>query len=100
MRRGTCMRLAGRLLLEKFAEGHPDARGALDSWVAEVRNANWPTPHQLKEQYSSASVLGGGRVVFNIRGNRYRLLVLNDYKNQQCVVLRIGTHAEYDTWDL
>jgi mRNA interferase HigB len=94
------MRLAGRLLLEQFAVAHPDAQGALDAWVAEVVEADWATPHQLKEQYGTASVLGGGRVVFNIRGNRYRLLALIDYQNQQCVVLQIGTHAEYDTWDL
>jgi mRNA interferase HigB len=94
------MRLAGRLLLEQFGTGHPDAGGALDAWVAEVRNATWATPHELKEQYSSASIIGGGRVVFNIRGNRYRLLALIDYKNQQCVIEKIGTHHEYDTWDL
>jgi mRNA interferase HigB len=94
------MRVAGRLLLEQFGKAYPDAQGQLDAWLAELRAATWISPHELKQRYPSASLLGGGRVVFNIRGNRYRLLAVIDYRNQQCVVQRIGTHNEYDTWDL
>ncbi len=94
------MRLAGRPILEQFGQAHPEARGTLDAWVAEVRAANWATPHELKRRFPSASLLGRGRVVFNIRGNNYRLVAIMDYQNQQCVVQRIGTHDEYDTWEL
>ena len=94
------MRLAGRLLLEEFGRAYPDIRGAVEAWVAEIRHASWKSPNELKSQYGSASILGGGRVVFNLRGNTYRLLARFDYVNQQCLVERIGTHAEYDSWQL
>lgn len=94
------MRVAGRLVLERFGQEYPDSRGPIDAWVSEVRSAKWETPHALKKRYPNASLLGGGRVVFNIRGNNYRLVAAIDYQNQLCVVERIGTHDEYDKWSL
>ena len=94
------MRLAGRLVLERFGTAYPDSKGPLDAWVAEILAATWANPHELKARYANASVLGGGRVVFNIGGNKYRLVVLIDYRNQQCLVERIGTHEEYEKWSL
>ncbi len=94
------MRLVGRPRLTEFGNGHPDAVGALRSWEAEIRDANWNNPHELKARYQKASLLGNGLVVFNVRGNRYRLLARFDYENQHCIVLRLGTHKEYDGWEL
>lgn len=92
------MRLAGRPKLNDFAAHHRDARADLELWAAEIEAARWRTPHDLRADYPSASLVGGGRVVFNIRHNRYRLDALIDFRNQQVVVVRVGTHAEYDRW--
>jgi mRNA interferase HigB len=94
------MRVLNISVVFEFSSTHPDAKGALDSWVAELEEADWQTPIDLKARYPSASVLGGKRVVFNIKGNRYRALVLMDYESQIVIVQAIGTHSEYDSWDL
>lgn len=92
------MRLAGRLKLQDFADRHEDARAALQAWEKEVEAAHWENAHDVKARYPKASLVGNGRVVFNIKHNRYRLDVRVDYRNNQVVVVRIGTHAEYDRW--
>lgn len=92
------MRLAGRPKLVAFWKSHPDARAHLETWAAEVHHANWSTPHDLVAHYPKARLIGHGRVVFPIRGNRFRLDVLIDYRNAQVLVVRVGTHAEYDDW--
>ena len=94
------MRLLGRLRLEEFAALHPDARGALRAWEQEVLAAEWKSPAELKTRYPSASLLGQGRVVFNIRGNRYRLLTTIAYNTGVVTIEMLGTHAEYDEWSL
>ena len=66
--------------------------------MAEAEEAEWDIPLDVKERYPSASIIGGGRVVFNIKGNRYRLDTKISYKNQTVLIKRIGTHAEYDEW--
>ena len=80
--------------------GHLEVKKPVQAWLAEARNATWKTPHELKEQYSSASILKGGRVVFNLKGNKYRLVVRIDYRMQIVRIEKIGTHDEYDGWDL
>lgn len=92
------MRLVGATLLVEFAERHPDAQRDLDAWRMEVLKANWSNPHELKAQYPKATLIGGRDVVFNIRGNRYRLHVTVDYQSRSVIVRRVGTHAEYDRW--
>lgn len=89
------MKLLGREILEAFLLIHADARGAVASWVKEVEEANWQTPHALKNRYASASVLGGNVVIFNIKGNAYRLETLITYKTPVVLVTWVGTHAEY-----
>jgi mRNA interferase HigB len=70
----------------------------VDAWLREATDAVWSTPQDVKQRYGHASILPGNRVIFNIKGNRYRLDVKISYKTQVVVIVRIGTHAEYDTW--
>ncbi len=94
------MHLLGKKLLHNFKEKHADARSHIDSWEAEVEEAQWETPHHLKARYPKASLLSNQQVVFNICGNKYRLLVQVNYKNRIVLVIKIGTHKEYDNWHL
>lgn len=92
------MRVVGRSELEEFKGRHADANGHVDAWLAEVQDATWETPHDLKRRYPSASILGDRVVIFNIRNNRYRLAVRISYQAGIVRVLKIGTHQEYDSW--
>lgn len=92
------MQVVGLLILERFVAVHRDASGAVDAWVREVKAAEWRTPADLKARYPAASFLAGNRVVFNVKGNRYRLDTRVAYRTGVVVVKRIGTHAEYDRW--
>lgn len=76
-----------------------DAAGALKAWVAEAKLAQWTCPQDVKNQYASASIIANNRVVFNIKGNDYRLIVAIAYRMQYVYVKFIGTHAEYDKVD-
>ena len=90
------MRVIGRQLLAAFIAAHADSEGALLAWLREVESADWTHPGQLKARFPSASLLAGGRVVFDIRGNRYRLLAVIVYGARVVRVEWLGTHAEYD----
>ena len=92
------MKLVGRLSLDNFARKHADVRGQIDAWVCEVEEAEWETPNDVKRRYSHASFLTANRVIFNLKGNKYRLDTKVSYKNQVILVMRIGTHEEYSTW--
>ena len=69
------------------------------AWFAEAKAAKWTSPQDVKKQYANASVIANNRVVFNIKGNDYRLIVAIAYKAQYIYVKFIGTHAEYDKVD-
>lgn len=73
-----------------------DSKGALQSWFDEAVKASWKTPQEIKDQYRSASICGNNRVVFNIAGNKYRLVVEMQYQAGIVWVKFIGTHAQYD----
>ena len=85
--------------LRVFWERHPDAEQPLKAWYAEATSAVWTQPAEIKAQYRSASVLKNRRVVFNIKGNHYRLIVAIAYKLQIVYVKFVGTHQEYDAVD-
>ena len=89
------MKLAGREILEAFTAKHADARGSIASWVAEVESAHWSTSHDVKDRYASASILPENTVIFNIKGNTYRLETQIAYKTSVVMVRWAGTHAEY-----
>jgi mRNA interferase HigB len=79
--------------------GCADAKGPLDAWWHEAKKADWQSWTDIKKQYGSASPLKGGRVVFNIGGNKYRLVVKINYPTKTVFLRFIGTHQEYDKID-
>jgi mRNA interferase HigB len=90
------MRILGLLLLDDFKKSHADARGPLDAWRCEVEEANWQTSQDIKQRYRSADFLADNRVIFNVKGNTYRLVVKVRYQNGMVIVEWVGTHAEYN----
>jgi len=93
------MRVIALKTLRKNMEQHPDATGAILSWLNEVEDANWDTPNELKAHYRHASIISGKRVVFNIHGNSYRLIVDIEFKFKIVFIIWFGTHHEYDKID-
>jgi len=81
--------------IEAFKKKHADSRGQLDAWRLDVEGESWKTPQDLKERYQSADFLSDNKVIFNIKGNSYRLVVQIRYQNDLVIVEWIGTHAEY-----
>jgi len=92
--------VVGREVLEQFKRKHPDVQSQVDSWLLEVEEAVWKTLQDITKRYKSASILSENRVVFNLKGNRYRLLVRAACRTGKIIVLKAGTHAEYDRWNL
>jgi len=93
------MRVISKRTLRQFWQSYPDAKGLLEACHAETLKALWENPQQIKAQFGSASILKGGRVVFNIGGNKYRLVLAMDYGRQASYVKFVGTHRQYDTID-
>ena len=90
------MRIIAKRALRAFWELHPDAEEPLLAWYREAQKEDWDTPAKVKEKYRSASVIGDSRVVFNIKGNHYRLVVKINYPYRVVYIRFVGTHAEYD----
>ncbi len=90
------MKVLGRDKLFTFIKKHANAKGALQSWLAEADAAAWSTPEQVRERYPRASILPGNKVVFRIKGNDYRLLVKARYRQGVLMIEWVGTHADYD----
>ncbi|TFG92834.1 MAG: type II toxin-antitoxin system HigB family toxin [Syntrophobacterales bacterium] len=89
-----------KTLIEFYEQlGHRDAKGSLEAWYHEAKHGQWASPADVKDQYRSASILKDNRVVFNIAGNKYRLVVKINYGSKTVFVRFIGTHAEYDKID-
>ena len=93
------MRILAIKVLRDFWTRCPGAKPHLEAWVDEVRNADWMQPADIKAQFRSASILKSRRVVFNIAGNSYRLVVAVAYRYGALYIKFIGTHAEYDAID-
>lgn len=93
------MRVFSLSTLRVFWEAHADAAQALRAWFAEAERADWTGPQDIKARYRSADFLPGDRVVFNIKGNNYRLVVAIKYPFKAVYVRFVGTHAEYDEID-
>ena len=100
------MRVIARGTLNGFVRNRVDARhkravkAQLDTWYAEVARAEWKSSAELKDQYSSASVVSAERFVFNIKGNDFRLVVAINYHFQVMLIKWLGTHYEYDRIDV
>ena len=95
----AAMRLIALSTLKSFWLRHPDSEQALKAWHEEAVLASWTQPADIKALYRSASILKNRRVVFNIKGNDYRLIVAVAYRLQIVYVKFIGTHEEYDQID-
>jgi mRNA interferase HigB len=89
------MRLVGREQLDEITKAHADVRAWIENWIADVEAVRWRTPQDIKESYASASFLADGIVIFNVRGNRYRLEAQVAYNTGVVVVRGAGTHADY-----
>ncbi|KAF0188911.1 MAG: hypothetical protein FD168_1130 [Desulfobulbaceae bacterium] len=90
------MRVISKRTLLKFGGEHPDAVNPLAAWYSEAAKAQWLTPQEIKAHYKTASFLTGNRVVFNIGGNKYRLIVKINYPYGMVYLRFVGTHSEYD----
>jgi mRNA interferase HigB len=95
------MNVIARSTLKAFwtNPSYKDSEQPLKSWYVEARAANWTGPQDIKDQYGSASIIGNNRVVFNIKGNDYRLIVAVAYEYGAVYVKFLGTHQQYDKVD-
>jgi mRNA interferase HigB len=100
------MRIIARRTLHVFVEslaGHKDrpaVKAALDAWFSEVKKAGWTSTADIKRLYATASIVNAERIVFNIKGNAYRLVVAVDFEKSIVWIKWIGTHKDYDRIDV
>jgi mRNA interferase HigB len=92
------MRVLGLAILHEFCKSHADCAAQVLAWIAEAEEAQWTTPNDIKARYVNASFLQDNRVIFNIKGNSYRLDTKVYYERKVIIVKRIGTHAAYNKW--
>lgn len=90
------MRVIAKKTLVEFWKKHPDCEQQLKAWYDEADKEKWKSTKDIKRNYPSASILADNRVVFNIKGNNYRLIVKINYKYSMVWIRFVGTHAEYD----
>jgi mRNA interferase HigB len=93
------VRVIAKRILRDFWEKHKDCEEQLKSWYRETEKSEWNKINDLKKEYPGASIEKNNRVVYNIKGNRYRLIVKLNFEFQICWIRFIGTHAEYDKVD-
>ncbi len=93
------MRIIARKALSDYWSTVPAAKAGLEAWFHEVKASDWSSPVDIKSSYGNASILKGGRAVFNVCGNRYRLVVWINYEFRTVYIRFIGTHSEYDAID-
>jgi mRNA interferase HigB len=94
------VRAIARRTLREFWQTHPDSEQALRAWYHDARKADWRSPTDIKRVYANASIAGENRVVFNIKGNKYRLVVAINYSYHVCYIRFVGTHKAYDEVDV
>ena len=90
------MKVLGINKLEQFYKKHSNSKSALIAWHKDACDAQWKSPQDIKNRYRSADFLSKNRVIFNIKGNSYRLVIQVRYQNGIAVILWVGTHAEYN----
>ena len=89
-------RIIAKRTLREFWLKHSDSEQFLKTWYETAKTSNWASPNEVKQTYINASILKDNRVVFNIKGNSYRLVVKFNYERQWAFIRFLGTHAEYD----
>ncbi len=92
-------RIIAKKTLREFWEKHADSEQYLKTWYETAKNSSWNSPNEIKQTYINASILKDSRVVFNIKGNSYRLIVKFNFDRQWAFIRFVGTHAEYDKID-
>ncbi|MEI7492678.1 MAG: type II toxin-antitoxin system HigB family toxin [Bacteroidota bacterium] len=92
-------RIIAKRTLRLFWAKNPECEQYLKTWYETVMHSNWSNPGEIKRSYASSSILKNGRVVFNIKGNSYRLVVKFNYQKQWCFIRFIGTHSDYNKID-
>jgi mRNA interferase HigB len=93
------LRVIAKKVLREFWIKHPDCTEQLKAWYQEASKGSWKSPKEIKKEYPTASFLQGNRVIFNIKGNHYRLVVRINYSYQMVWIRFIGTHTQYDKID-
>ena len=93
------LRIISKKILRDFWIEHNDCEQQLKAWFQETSKSKWTSSNDVKSNYPSASILGGNRIVFNIKGNHYRLIIKINYNYQMVWIRFIGTHAAYDKVD-
>ena len=93
------MRVIAKKTLRDFWSKYPDCEQQLKAWYQEAEDANWKGPTDIKRDYPSASIIGDNRIIFNIKGNHYRLIVRINYNYGMVWIRFIGTHKQYDKID-
>lgn len=93
------MVVVGVGVLRDFIAEHADAREDIAAWLALTEGARWRNPHELVATFPKAKHVASNKYVFKIRHNRYRLLVSVHFPTETLRILKVGTHAEYDSWD-
>jgi len=96
LERGEALRIISRKALREFGEKHADAQGPLDAWYRILKGREYRSPHELRADFPTASFLGARRTIFNIGGNKYRLVVDMRYDLGRVYVRDVLTHEEYD----
>ena len=94
------MRILSKSTIVKYCKKHADATQPLLTWYAEARHADWSCFQDIIDRYPGADYVPKNKVVFNIKGYEYRLVVKIAFKSRTVYILKIGTHAEYDKWDI
>ncbi len=93
------MRIIAKRTLREFWKKHRLAKKSLEAWYEDIKISTWQSPQDIKNQYRNASFINDNRVVFNIKGNKYRIIVKINYAQQIAYIRFVGTHKEYDTID-
>lgn len=93
------MRIIAINTVQEYWIEHPECEQALKAWIQEAQKANWQTPQALKNQFKSASIVTGKRIIFNINGNRFRLIVDIEFRLKIIFIVWFGDHKEYDQID-
>jgi mRNA interferase HigB len=90
------MRIVGREKLSRFCAAHSEARKWIANWLGEIEAATWDNPQTIKDRFPSASFLADNQVIFNVKGNAFRLEVVVAYRTGTVEIVWAGTHAQYD----
>ena len=94
------MKVLGKKKALDFVKKHADSKKAVEALILEIEASEWKTPLDITTRYPKASIIGDFNVVFNICGNKYRIWLKITYQNGVAIILKTGTHKDYDKWEI